>query len=204
MSFIYYVCVAENSKILFQSGESAKYGRYAELAITRCQGAQKRCFEIDTTPEAAMAVMVDLNTTWIAITDTEVMLSLTFSLLMGLQQPWRSMNRPLQFGRVIDEKIAIYTSADEEKQATMVDEVHQYGHIANEVKLEPISCLLKRKENLDDLLVQVDNELSDDPDARSREQRKWVRLYITVLVGLIAIAWSVFFISCGLHAQHCT
>jgi hypothetical protein len=204
MSYIYYVCVAENQKILFESGESAKYGRYAELALSRIPaGIQTRCFEVDSSPEVLLTALGDLSTTWIAITDTEVQLSLPFTLLTALQQPWRSMNRPLQFGRLIDEKIALYTSTDAEKQAIVMEEIQQLGSVANDVKLEPLSTLLKKKENLDELLVRVDSQISNAPEERSREKRQNMRTCVTVAAGIVAIAWSIFYIACGLQGERC-
>jgi len=205
MSFIYYVCVAENEKILYQSGESTKYGRYAELVLNRCPGLQRRCFEVDsTTPEVLLTVMGDPTTTWIAVTDTEVQPSLPFALLMGLQQPWRSINRPQLFSRVIDEKIALYTSTDDEKQEVVIEEIHQFGGMANDVKLEPFTSLLRKNENLDQLLVQIDTQLSVSPEARSKERRQKIRFYITLAAAGVAIAWSGLFIVCGLGGERCT
>ena len=203
MSFIYYVCVAENRKICYESGDGAKYGRYAELVIGRIQN-QRRCFEVDsTTPEVLLSVVSDLTTTWIAVTDTEIQLSLPFALLGSLQQPWRSMNRPQQFSRVIDEKIDLYSSTDEEKQLTVVDEVQQYGSIANDIHLEPFSSILKKNENLDQLLIQLDTQLSVSPEIQSKEHRQKIRFYLTLAAAILALVWAFLFISCGLSLERC-
>lgn len=203
MSFIYYVCVSENKKILYESGESSKYGRYAELVINRCQN-QRRCFEVaSTTPEVLLTVVSDLNTTWIAVTDTEIQLNLPFALLVGLQQPWRSLNRPQQFSRVIEEKIALYTSTEQDKEAAVLEEIQEHGSIANDIHLEPFSAILKKNENLDELLVQLDTLLSDSPAKQSKVYRQKLRFGLTLVCGVLAILWAVAFISCGLSGERC-
>jgi hypothetical protein len=165
---------------------------------------QRRCFEVDsTTPEVLLSVVSDLTTTWIAVTDTEIQLSLPFALLGSLQQPWRSMNRPQQFSRVIDEKIDLYSSTDEEKQLTVVEEVQQYGSIANDIHLEPFSSILKKNENLDQLLIQLDTQLSVSPEIQSKEHRQKIRFYLTLAAAILALVWAFLFISCGLSLERC-
>lgn len=204
MSFIYYVCLAENQKILFESGESSKYRRYAELIVARCAG-WRRSFEISTTtPEVILSVVTDLNTTWIAVSDTEVQLTLPFSLLMSLQGPWRSINRPQQFSQVIEDKITLYTSSDEDKQAVVMQEVANFGSTANGVQLEPFSAVLRKNENLDHLLVQLDTQVSLSPEKQTKLSRQRLRFYLTIAAGILSFIWAFVFIACGLNGERCS
>ena len=203
MSFIYYACVAEGHKIVHEAGESSKYRRYAELIVSRCSN-QRRCFEIaDTTPEVIITVTGDLSTTWIVVTDSEVQLTLPFSFLYSLQQPWRSINRPQHFSRVIEEKIALYTSTNEEKQAAVLQEVAEFGNAADGVNLEPFNTLIKRNENLDQILIELDNQVTDTPEIRSKESRQRLRFFLTVAAGLAAIVWAGAFVACGISGERC-
>lgn len=203
MSFIYYACVAEGQKIIHEAGESSKYRRYAELVVARCSN-QKRCFEIaDTTPEVVVTVTSDLASTWIAVTDSEVQLTLPFSFLHSLQQPWRSINRPQAFDSVIEERIALYTSTDEEKQALVMQDVSEFGSSANGVNLEPFNSLLKKSENLDKILVELDSRVTDTPERRSKESRERLRIFLTLFVGVLAILWAIAFVACGISGERC-
>lgn len=203
MSFIYYACIAESHKIIHEAGESSKYRRYAELVVARCSN-QKRCFEIaETTPEVVVTVNSDLATTWVAVTDSEVQLTLPFAFLHSLQRPWRSINRPQAFNRVIEEKIALYTSTDEEKQAVVMQEVTEFGSAANGIKLEPFNSIVKKSENLDKLLVELDSQVTNTPEKRSKETRQRLRIFLTLLVGVAAIVWALAFVVCGIAGERC-